>query len=207
MWMSDKPLNQQRLARDLAALVDVLQGQENILGWLRAFWQTMAREWGGIDALRMDKFLYLVRCYVGKGFEVVRGLRKGDWNDEGLVEEYVKVLEEVPLNVRDGKIPNGLRYHVIDIYVDELDKVDAESNAPLDTLLEPLRKLGKESLTKPVRQRVAEALEDERLQDWANRGEVDSEEEVSGEEEVAKTTANGKDTASDEEDEFGGFGD
>ena len=83
MWMSDKPLTQQRLARDLADLVTVLKGHENFLGFVDAFWKTMAREWSGIDALRMDKFLYLVRCYVGKGFEVVSAKQ---WGDAGLIE-------------------------------------------------------------------------------------------------------------------------
>lgn len=57
MWMSDKPLIQQRLAVDLAALVDTLH-PEIILPFLDAFWKTMAREWNGIDVLRY--FILLV---------------------------------------------------------------------------------------------------------------------------------------------------
>lgn len=163
MWMSDKPLTQQRLARDLADLLHVLRGKENFLGFVDAFWKTMAREWGGIDALRMDKFLYLVRCYVIQGFEYVS---KQQWWDEALLGEYLKILESVPLNAREAKIPNGLRYHVIDIYVDELDKVDTKRSAPLEEILAPLRRLCKDSLTKAVRERAKEALDDERLEDW-----------------------------------------
>ncbi len=198
MWMSDKPLNQQRLARDLAGLVDALQGKENVLGWFRAYWTTMAREWGGIDALRMDKFLYLVRCYVGKGFEYVRGV---GWEDEKLVEEYLVILQEGPLDLHDGKIPNGLRYHVTDIYVDELDKADTGRNAPLDMMLAPLRRLGKESLTKAVRKRVGEALDDERLKDWVNAGA-----ETEAEDEDAEATEQStNDVDGDDDDEFRGF--
>lgn len=51
MWMSDKPQTQQRLAVDLAALVEVLPN-DNVLPFLEAFWKTMAREWNGIDVLR-----------------------------------------------------------------------------------------------------------------------------------------------------------
>jgi ribosomal RNA-processing protein 1 len=210
MWMSDKPLNQQRLARDLAALVDVLQGQENVLGWLRAFWQTMAREWAGIDALRMDKFLYLVRCYVGKGFEFVRGAGNRRWQDEDLLQSYSTILEEVPLNVDNGKIPNGLRYHVIDIFVDELDKVDRERDAPLSTLLLPLRKLGEKSVTRPVQKRVKEALEDERLEDWTNTGAAESSNE-GVEDKVTEDSAPAADRRvrreTSDEDDFGGFDD
>lgn len=49
--MSDRPLTQQRLAADLAGLIDVLPAH-NVVPFLDAFWKTMAREWGGIDVLR-----------------------------------------------------------------------------------------------------------------------------------------------------------
>jgi ribosomal RNA-processing protein 1 len=186
MWHSDKPLTQQRLARDLADLLTVASGRENFLGFVRAFWQTIAREWGGIDALRMDKFLYLVRCYVSKGFEVVK---KKEWEDEELIDAYLEILAAVPLNASEPKIPNGLRYHVIDVYVDELDKVDTERNAPLERVLVPLKELGENCLTKPVKLRVKEALEDERLQDWKGERKQDVEEGNEGE----------------QNDEFGGF--
>ena len=57
LWMQDKMLNQQRLARDLASLVEVLR--EGVVGpFLDAFWKTMAREWNGIGALRLVQFLH-----------------------------------------------------------------------------------------------------------------------------------------------------
>ena len=54
MWMQDKPKNQQRLAVDLAGLIDILPA-ESFLPFMDAFWKTMAREWNGIDALRYVK--------------------------------------------------------------------------------------------------------------------------------------------------------
>lgn len=200
MWLQDKPRNQQQLARDLAELLHVLK-PDTFITFATAFWQTIAREWGGIDALRMDKYLYLVRCYVQEGFQYVR--RKG-WAEE-LLGEYLEVLEGVAFNVRDARIPNGLRYHVIDLYVDELDKADVEDEAPVERVLEPMRKLGKESMTKTVRKRVGEALDDERLVDWKARREIeqeDSEEEVDGE-----GMDGVKGGEADENDDFGGFDD
>ncbi|KAF2211475.1 hypothetical protein CERZMDRAFT_10296, partial [Cercospora zeae-maydis SCOH1-5] len=158
MFMSDKPRNQQRLARDLAALTDVL-AQDNVLPWLQAFWKTIAREWGAIDSLRMDKYLYLVRCYVNKGFEICA---KKKWE----VEQYLSVLEDegAPLSIRDVKVPVGLKLHVLDIWVDELEKVDSDKDgAPVEEVMKPIRKLQKESLVKSVRQRAKESLDDERL--------------------------------------------
>lgn len=163
MFMSDKPRNQQRLARDLAELTDVLSSTEVKLLWLEAFWKTMSREWGGIDSLRMDKYLYLVRCYVNKGFEVATG-KSGKWK---AWEMYKKVLEAdgCPLSVRDVKVPVGLKLHVLDIWVDELEKVDGEDkkDAPVEEVMKPIRKLQKETLVKSVRMRAKESLEDERL--------------------------------------------
>lgn len=62
-----------------------------------------------------------------------------------------------------------MRYHVLDIYVDELERVGVleiegeEGERLLGELLEPLRRLAKESPTKTVRAKAKEALEDERL--------------------------------------------
>jgi ribosomal RNA-processing protein 1 len=113
----------------------------------------------------MDKFLYLVRVYLQASF---RYFARTGWRDEQTLKQYILVLEEIPLNPWDLKIPDGMRYHCLDIYVDELDKVDEarEGKMPLEVLLQPIRKLGKQSLSKTVRARVKETLEDERLKNW-----------------------------------------
>jgi ribosomal RNA-processing protein 1 len=81
------------------------------------------------------------------------------------------------------KVPNGLRYHIIDIYTDELDQIDTPRSGilPLESLLTPLRSLGAESPTKAVRLRVKEALEDERLVDWNKPEQAEREEKGDGE--------------------------
>lgn len=122
----------------------------------------MQREWTNIDVLRMEKFLLLTRRYLGATFAL---LKKGEW-EEGLVGDHVELLREIPCNTGDMRVPNGMRYHVIDIYVDELERVGAleeGEGVPLEKLLEPLRRLAKESPTKPVRVKSKEALADERL--------------------------------------------
>ena len=200
MWLQDKPRNQQALARDLAELLHVLK-PATFLTFATSFWQTIAREWGGIDALRMDKYLYLVRCYVQEGFQYVR--RKG-WEEE-LLGGYLEVLEGVAFNVRDAKIPNGLRYHVVDLYVDELDKADVDDEAPVERILQPARKLRKESANKTVRKRVGEALEDKRLASWKGRRDLGAEREAEEDDGESIEGAQDGDTAGN--DEFGGFDD
>lgn len=67
--MCDRPLPQQQLCTDLSELIWVLPQDADadaVPRWLRAFWATMAREWTtGIDVLRMEKFLLLVRRMLG----------------------------------------------------------------------------------------------------------------------------------------------
>jgi ribosomal RNA-processing protein 1 len=162
LWMCDRPKPQASLCADLASLLPLLPASTQI-PFLRAFWQTMAREWTNIDVLRMEKFLLLVRRYVGAMFTL---MEEAGW-EEGVVGSLLGVLEEVPLEVEDMRLPNGLRYHVIDVYVDELERVGAikeeGGEVPLEGLLQPLRKLGRDSPTKDVRRKCREALKDERL--------------------------------------------
>ncbi|KAK4964251.1 hypothetical protein LTR66_012390 [Elasticomyces elasticus] len=210
MWMSDRPRTQQRLAVDLAELVDVL-ARENFVGFLRAFWETMGRELAGIEALRMDKFLFLIRRYLFASF---RYLARRKWADTDLVDEYLDVLASIPLNPRDMKIPNGLRYHVIDIYIDELDKAISETDAqaPLKELLWPLQALREHTVTKNVRERVKDVLEDERIEGWKGSEEVVSpnkgriEKQEAGKiETIDAVGANSPDDSDGEDDEWGGI--
>lgn len=200
MWSCDKPAPQRRLANDLSALVSLLSTPANFLTFTRAFWQTMQREWLNIDSLRMDKFLYLVRAYVNAGFAY---LAKNGWKDTETREKYLELLREVPLNPRDPKVPNGLRYHVSDVYVDELEKVGGEDEkTPWEELLAPLIELREKAVLKSVRERVGEALDDDRVRTW-----LGIEEEEEDDEELGELEEEEEGDDDDEDDEFGGFDD
>lgn len=173
--MQDKPALQNRLSTDLATLPSTLQ-EPLTIPFLRTFWLTIAREWPQIEALRLDKYLFLIRQYVHASF---RYLSKNDWADKEAIREYMTVVEETPLNPTDMKVPNGLRYHVLDVWVDELEKVEGEAwegkQDVLGIVMEPVEKLAKEGKLKVVRDAAKECLEDERLKAW--RGEVGNEDE------------------------------
>jgi ribosomal RNA-processing protein 1 len=121
---------------------------------------------------RMDKFLYLVRQYLNASFSY---FAKSGWKDTKRLDEYMDVLATTPLNPTEKRIPNGIRYHVIDIYVDELETVDEGTKAdmPVEILLAPLRTLIKDSPTKIVRERVKEVLDDDRVRAWLGEETVD----------------------------------
>ncbi|KAI9674674.1 MAG: hypothetical protein M1817_001577 [Caeruleum heppii] len=160
VWMSDRAKTQQRLTVDLAGLVGVIPAN-NVMPFLEAFWMTMAREWNGIDLLRMDKFLLLARTYLGASFGI---LAKSHWQAE-IVTQYTVILSSIPLNPTDPKVPDGLRYHVLDIYLDELEKVDGFEQDPsvVELLLRPIRTMVEKSPAKSVRRRAEETLSDARL--------------------------------------------
>lgn len=51
-WMSDKPLIQQALASELAEMLLTISNPAYSLAFLSGFWETITREWNGIDRLR-----------------------------------------------------------------------------------------------------------------------------------------------------------
>jgi len=164
VWLSDRPRTQQRLVLDLAGLLDSME-TKNVGVFLEAFWTTISREWNGVDVLRMDKFLLLVRRYLASSF---RYLHARKW-EKDLVGRFMDLLRETPLSPKDMKVPNGLRYHLIDIYVDELEKLKPEemkTPLPVATLLSPFEELMLASPIKLVRAKSKELLCDGRLADW-----------------------------------------
>ncbi|KAF9270613.1 Nop52-domain-containing protein [Marasmius fiardii PR-910] len=120
-WMSDKPLVQQALASELAELMLTVTTIPSSLALLGGFWETIVREWNGIDRLRMDKYYMLVRRFVNASFRL---LLRNDW-DQKTCEQYNIILTRQggPLCPNDVKVPTSLAYHLSDIYLEELDKV------------------------------------------------------------------------------------
>ncbi len=104
-----------------------------------------------------------------------------------------------PLSVGDGKVPDGLRYHVLDVWVEEYVKVEGWEGVR-GFVMGPMRGLGNDGRTKVMRARAKEVLMDTRLLVDDRKEEADGGEggeEESGEEE-SEEEENGK--------EFEGFG-
>ncbi|KAJ3085822.1 hypothetical protein HK102_013797 [Quaeritorhiza haematococci] len=132
-WMSDKPLVQQHLADQIASLVHELalvssSASTNTtstpspalpypLRYIKTFWKTMVREWYGIDRLRLDKFYMLLRKMHRATFQYLNVTAA--W-DETVVKHFVGILQAGVLKPNDMKNPNGLTYHVVDVFLEEL---------------------------------------------------------------------------------------
>ncbi|NXL21184.1 RRP1B protein, partial [Setophaga kirtlandii] len=152
MWMQDKPLLQEELAANISQLIHVFQNTETRHLFIQTFWQTMNREWNGIDNLRLDKYYMLMRLILRQSFEV---LKKNDW-DEGLVEPLLQLLMKEIMDP-DSNSPTGIKFHFIDIYLDELAKVGAKELTADQNLkfIEPFCKIAAKSKDRRVLHAVA----------------------------------------------------
>ncbi|XP_042314974.1 ribosomal RNA processing protein 1 homolog B isoform X2 [Sceloporus undulatus] len=121
MWMQDKPLLQEELSNNISQLVHVIENMDARHLFIETFWQTMNREWNGIDRLRLDKFYMLIRMMLKQSFEV---LKRNGWN-ESFTEPFLNMLMNTVMHP-DSNTPVGIKLHFIDIYLEELAKVGAK---------------------------------------------------------------------------------
>ncbi|XP_040588187.1 ribosomal RNA processing protein 1 homolog A isoform X1 [Mesocricetus auratus] len=120
MWMQDKPLQQEELGRTISQLIHAFQTTETQHLFLRAFWQTMIREWVGIDRLRLDKFYLLMRLLLR---ESLKAVKTHGW-EERQIEQLLELLTTEILNP-DSQAPNGVKSHFLEIFLEELTRVGA----------------------------------------------------------------------------------
>lgn len=139
MWFSDKPRPQQRLANKLGELygiyfnpkdnnakdkTELTLNDKAFIKFSKGFWKIMCMEWYNIDRYRMDKYLLLMRRVF---FNQLKYLQNREWN-EILVDKYVeKVLKLLPLS-GDKTVYNGIPIHVIDIILDEWERLLTEKD-------------------------------------------------------------------------------
>ncbi|NXG63842.1 RRP1B protein, partial [Hemiprocne comata] len=155
MWMQDKPLLQEELAGNISQLIHVIQNTEARHLFIQTFWQTMNREWSGIDNLRLDKYYMLMRMILRQSFEV---LKRNEW-DESLTEVFLQLLMKEVMDP-DSSSPTGIKLHFIDIYLDELAKVGAKELTADQNLkfIEPFCKIAAKSKDRCVLHAVATGI-------------------------------------------------
>lgn len=118
MWFCDKPRPQQRLANDLSKLFSECIINEQFLIFVESFWNIMNKEWNELDKWRIDKFLMLMRYVIRECFVK---LDNENW-DKKFVESYLEILKKVVLK-DDIKISRAITFHIIDVWVDEIERV------------------------------------------------------------------------------------
>nr|XP_019601311.1 PREDICTED: ribosomal RNA processing protein 1 homolog A isoform X1 [Rhinolophus sinicus] len=121
MWMQDKPLLQEELGRTISQLIHAFQTAEAQHLFLQTFWQTMNREWTGIDRLRLDKFYMLMRMVLNESLKALKAQR---WEERHMEQLLALLMTEI-LHP-DSQAPNGVKSHFIEIFLEELAKVGAD---------------------------------------------------------------------------------
>ncbi|KAK9837267.1 hypothetical protein WJX81_002616 [Elliptochloris bilobata] len=159
-WHSDRAPVQDQLAQRLAGVLPKLNGKVGRL-YFQTFMRTMQREWFGIDRLRLDKFLLLVRRFVRVLFAHLRTI---NWNADVVAAHAAFLREEILL--RSDVVPAmGLSLHLADIALPELRAAVKEGGAvapvpwpALKVLLEPfsaaLASTGRPALVARLRDNV-----------------------------------------------------
>lgn len=134
LWHSDKASAQGSLINRLSSLLVSLDPLLS-LQYFSVFLITLRREWTGIDRLRLDKFYLLVRKFVN-GFFCL--MRKHKWDLEYL-GKFVEVLEEKGLLANDNIFGNGVNYHIVSVFLDELKgfKLPLERKEVMNCLFRP----------------------------------------------------------------------
>lgn len=127
VWHADKVPVQQALIHSTATLVrSASSRQVQATRFIAAFFKIIQREWMGLDHLRLDKFMTLVRRMV---HETLRCALKAD-----TPAVYTNILHDI-LN----SASNGLRFHIMDVYVDELATAAPDaSTEQVQSLLAPI---------------------------------------------------------------------
>ncbi|KAL4458010.1 hypothetical protein ABPG75_012875 [Micractinium tetrahymenae] len=138
-WHSDKQPVQAALAERLSEIMTQLPEE---VGWLfyATFVHTMRREWLGIDHLRLDKFMMLIRKFFAA---TLRQLQAHDWQARRVQRLADFWLGEI-LVPSDTLAAAGVAFHLADLLLPELAKCVAEGgggaapdDATLRALLEP----------------------------------------------------------------------
>lgn len=127
--------------------------------YVRTFFRTLTREWSNMDKYRIDKFYTLSRLILR---EIYRYMASRHWN-LGIIRLFNDaIFEEV---LRASKYGNGVRFHLLDICLEELARVNKEeatglplTEATFLDALEPYFALAQRVEDKMVQQRVMDKV-------------------------------------------------
>ena len=193
------------------------------LPFLAAFWATMIRYYSDIPSLRLDKYLFLVRCYVrgmlgwvlAQQNATAASARSNGDTPTLVVEDWKDLMRGRcrwagmgvgVLDTQDVKVPDGLRYHVLDVWVDGLMEREGWKDGR-EVVMGVVQEVARDGRTKVLRERAKDALNDERLITGEDRSDGDGQVQavVDGGDMRLDGDEDGK--KAQEVDEFGGFED
>jgi ribosomal RNA-processing protein 1 len=108
---SDKAHIQQELSDEMANLIFCFKGNSIVaVNWMRAFWETVDREWAVMDKHRIDKYYALMR-------KIIRATFSFAIHSDCSVE-LMEILSETCL--RPKSLHKGVTLHVVDVFIPEM---------------------------------------------------------------------------------------
>ncbi|EPZ30982.1 Nop52-domain-containing protein [Rozella allomycis CSF55] len=166
-WMSDKPLVQQELASKFAKFF------LNAKQWdlhLKCFWDTMMREWPGIDKWRLNKYYNLFREVLQASILL---LKNNNW-DLVQVEKWKMIMKEGPLSIKSDR--DSIKLHIISKFLGCLRRsTDSVPSNVITALLTPIMELIEQSEKKNVFEKIKDYFIDPLLngavEDYVFEGE------------------------------------
>eukprot|EP00057_Strongylocentrotus_purpuratus_P029267 XP_011683741.1 PREDICTED: ribosomal RNA processing protein 1 homolog B [Strongylocentrotus purpuratus] len=158
--------------------------------FFETFLATMRREWMGIDHLRMDKYLMLIRRSFRQMLVV---LHNNEW-DEELVKCFLTSISRCALNPTTDACPDGLRYQLANVYLDELAREGTEDLSPqqASTFLFPFAELVTKTLNKKLRDVMLQDIFQDVVErsDVGEGGEEEEDEGIASDEDRTKSSKN-----------------
>jgi ribosomal RNA-processing protein 1 len=114
-WLADKQPIQMEMAERFSSIIHSMKNSTIVLSYFKSFCIILLREWSYLDQYRVNKFYSLIRIVFRNIFAF---LKNAKW-EKSLIESFSDILTTQILT----KQPNGVRYHVCDLYLQELLKV------------------------------------------------------------------------------------
>ncbi|PAA70168.1 hypothetical protein BOX15_Mlig003350g1, partial [Macrostomum lignano] len=130
LWMQDQPIKHEDIVDMICSLLGAISSPKNKLNFIKALFETEAREWSSIDFWRADKFMMLVRRFLKASLAF---LQSNEWSSE-LVSQFVQILRDSVVNADFNQPSNGLKLHLADIVCEELSITTAGPDAVLAIL-------------------------------------------------------------------------
>jgi len=115
LWLADKAPIQQELIGRIASITTVFASVDVSVLFLQQFYRILFREWSSLDQYRVDKFYSLIRSMLSKMLLMIV--------DSCYSEELMNRLLQLLYCEALVKRPNGIRFHIADIFIEELYKV------------------------------------------------------------------------------------
>eukprot|EP01018_Ginkgo_biloba_P006004 Gb_10883 [translate_table: standard] len=149
LWHADKQPAQADLIEKFASLLEYLNVKLS-RQYFKVFLLTMGREWNGIDHARSNKFNLLFKEFVHHMFIV---LNNNCWDSE-LTKGFMEDLTEQTFQAINEYPAQGITFHIVDMYLNELHDFLPLQLETFMLLIEPFYTVLAKSSDKPLLKRV-----------------------------------------------------